>query len=179
MRLLTQEILRSMIKGKVLCFSIMYKRLICFLFLAFSFIKNHAQENIAALHSRIGRIVSANLTHEKFKDSTAVYATSIFIDVHKIKGKQDVKYDYNNYDFKSIFTDLSALEKLDYSVILKKAKSKRLVYRVYITVGDSTYKPAVVDIEKMEEAVIKLLAQTDGNREPIGSLILKFDKKVY
>lgn len=119
-----------------------------------------------------------NLTPEKFKDSTAVYATSILIDVQRVKGQQIVKYDYNNYDFKTIFTDLSGLEKLDYSAILKKTKSKKLIYRVYITVGDSTYKPAVVNIEKMEEAVIKLLAQIEENRESVGSLIVKIDKKV-
>lgn len=169
-----------MIKGRALCFSrAMCRRLICSSFLILSFLSVNAQKDFAELRKNIGRIVSANLTHDKFKDSTAVYATSILIDVHKVKGQQIVKYDYNNYDFKTIFTDLSGLEKLDYSVVLKKTKSKKLIYRLYITVGDSTYKPALVDIEKMEEAVIKLLAQIEENRESVGSLIVKFDKKVY
>ncbi len=149
------------------------------LFLVISFLSVNAQKNITELRRSIGRVVGSNLKHEKFKDSTAVYATAILIDVNNIEGKQVVKYEYNNYDFKSILTDLSGLEDLDYSPILKKAKSKRLIYRVYITVVDSTYKPALVNIEKMEEAVIKLLSQPDEDAESIGSLIVKLDKKVY
>lgn len=156
----------------------MFRKLICSLLISLSFLSANAQQNAAKLRSAVGQLISKNLQKDKIKDSTAVYATAL-VDVDIVKGEQLLKYEFNNYQFQRFFNDLNALEKLDYSSLLKKRKSGKFIYQIYITVTDSTYNPAVIDIETAEQAVIKLLAQARGERESLGSLMIKLDKKVY
>jgi hypothetical protein len=157
----------------------MFGKLICSLLLGLSFLSANAQQNAAELRSAVGQLISKNLQNDKIMDSTAVYATALLVDVDIVKGKQLLKYEFNNYEFQRFFSDLSVLEKLDYSSLLKKQKSGKFIYQIYITVTNSTYSPALIDIEIAEQAVIKLLAQATGERESLGSLMIKLDKKVY
>lgn len=157
----------------------MFRKLICLLLLSLSLLSANAQRNATELCSAIEQLISKNLQNDKVKDSTAVYATALLIDVTIVKGQQLLKYEFNNHEFQSFFNDLSALEKLNYSSLLKKRTSGKFIYQIFITVTDSTYNPALIHIETAEQAVVELLAQARGERESLGSLMIKLDKKVY
>ena len=157
----------------------MLRRLTYLFFFNFGFLLANAQPNVNQLRSAVGQLLSKNLQHNKIKDSTAVYGAALLIDATVAKGKPLVKFQFNNYEVESFFNELTALEKLDYTSLMKKRKSAKFIYHIHITVTDSTYNPSIIDIENAEQAVVNLLAQAAGERESLGSMIIKLDKKVY
>lgn len=142
-------------------------------------IRAQEQSNMEHISSNISKILSNGLLQDKIKDSTAIYANSIVINVDIQKRQQIVTLISNNHFVDRFFNGLDSLKKIDYSLLMGKRRTAKFIFKIYIIVSDSKYNPHLIDIEEIYKSVNYLFVRDELRIQNLGSIVLKLDKKIY
>lgn len=141
---------------------------------------SQSKKDVDSIGNVLRKILDNAVIHDKIKDSTAVYATTILIDV-TLKGKQQfVEVTTNNPKFSSGL-NLISLEKfkeVDFRSLMKDKKAAKFSFKVYFAVYDSKYNHNV-KLEDVAKSIQNLILRDEFGIRNLGFKLTIFDKTIY
>ena len=137
-------------------------------------------KSVDSIKNVVSKILDDAVVHEKIKDSTAVYALTILMDV-KLEGKEQlVEVTTNNPKFSPglDFVCLDKLKKIDFRSLMKDKKAAKFSFKVYFAVYDSKYNHKV-KLEDVAKSIQDLILRDEFGIHNLGFKLTIFDKTVY
>lgn len=127
----------------------------------------------------VHQIMWDHFPSEKLKDSTALYAGDILIEVKRTNEKQEVALTLSDPKLLSVFTGSEALKKVDFSSLMGNDIQKVFIFKYCLVVHDSTYKSQMVNLSEVSDSILKLVRKPEPNIIDLGFIMIVYDKKVY
>ncbi|RZK41248.1 MAG: hypothetical protein EOO90_11770 [Pedobacter sp.] len=137
------------------------------------------RKEVDSIRNVIHNIIDEAVVHDKIKDSTAVYALTILMDVTLRQNHQFVEIKINNPAFSSGLSvaSLGKLEKVDFKPLMRNKKAAKFSFKVYFVVYDSKYNHNL-KLEDVAKSIESLILKDELEIINLGFKLTTFSKAI-